>query len=83
MIGKIRGHRIYQQPTETAVRESAGSGFGPRLVCFGGPGAIAVLTTIVHSPQPEILSFVRTGIAHRGDLATALTASGGRGEARI
>jgi hypothetical protein len=27
VIREMRGHRIYQQPTETVVRESAGSGF--------------------------------------------------------
>ena len=30
VTGKIRGHCIYQQPTETIVRESLGSGFDPQ-----------------------------------------------------
>jgi hypothetical protein len=31
---------MYPQSTETAVRESAGSGFDSRLVCFGGSAAL-------------------------------------------
>jgi hypothetical protein len=51
VITKNRGHHIYQQPTETVIRESAGSGFDPRLVCFGGPAPSRVLTDVVRSPK--------------------------------
>ena len=41
------------------VPESAGSGFDPRLVCFGDPDALAVLTNVVRSPKSHRSSALR------------------------
>jgi hypothetical protein len=68
VIGKIRGHRIYPQLIETAVRESAGSGFeslrffgvaeagGGAPCCCQGCGSKRVMAIPLHgdSMKPRL-----------------------------